>query len=97
MSLGESRGLNKERLRQRNEVSKGAGYKSREAYLSGSHTPDKCKIVGTVNLCEPVIKIVTRNKRKWLLRLGQNGNGGGNSVSDMRFRDPYTARSRAGT
>ena len=27
---------------QRNEASQGAGYQSREAYPSGSHTPDQC-------------------------------------------------------
>ena len=43
--------------------------------------------------CEPVTKSVIKNKRWRLLCLGQNGNGGGNSVSDMHFRDPYTTRS----
>ena len=47
------------------------GYQSREAYLSGSHTPDKCQIVGRVKTFESAIKIVTRNKRKWLIRLNQ--------------------------
>jgi len=50
-----------------------------------------------VNTCESAIKIVTYDKRKWLLRLSQNGNGGGRSVFDLRPRDPYTSRSKAGT
>ncbi len=42
MSPDESTSLNQERLRQCNEAPKGVGYKSREAYPSGSHTPVKC-------------------------------------------------------
>ena len=42
LSRGESRGLNKERLRQCNEAPQGAGYQSQEAYPSGSHQPDEC-------------------------------------------------------
>jgi hypothetical protein len=97
VSPGESRSLNKERLRQRNEAPAGAGYQSREAYPSGSHTPDECQIVGMVNECKAAIKIVNRNKRKWLLRLNQNGTGGWNSVVPVRFRDLYPSRSRADT
>jgi transposase len=93
----ESRNLNKERFRQRNEAPQGAGYQSQEAYPSGSHTPVKCQIVGRVKTFESAIKIVMLNKRKWLLRLNQNGNGGGNSVSQVRFRDPHASRSTAGT
>ena len=37
------------------------------------------------------------NERKWLSRSNQNGTGGGNSVSRLRFRDPYTFRARTGT
>jgi hypothetical protein len=50
-----------------------------------------------VNICESVIKAVTRNKRKWLLRLNQNGTGGGSGVFKLRPRDPHASRSIAGT
>jgi len=50
-----------------------------------------------VKTFESAVKIVKGNKRKWLLRFNQNGNGGGNSVLTVRFRDPYTSRSNAGT
>jgi hypothetical protein len=63
-SPSESRSLNKERLRQRNEAPAGAGYQSREAYPSGSHTPDECQIVGRVKTFESAIKTVIWNKRK---------------------------------
>ena len=95
MSPDESRSLNKVRLRQRNEAPQGAGYQSREAYPSGSHKPDECQIVGMAKTFEAAVKIVNGNKRKWLLRLNQNGNGGGNSVLTVRFRDPYASRSKA--
>ena len=55
VSPGESRSLNQERLRQRNEAPQGAGYQSREAYPSGSHTPDECQIVGMVKTFESAI------------------------------------------
>ena len=42
MSPDESMSLNQERLGQCNEASQDAGYQSREAYPSGSHTPVKC-------------------------------------------------------
>ena len=71
MSLDEPTVLNQVRTGQRNEAPRGAGYQSREAYPSGSHTPDECQVVDMANTCESAIKVVTRNKRKWLLRLNQ--------------------------
>jgi len=41
VSPNESRALNKERGRQRNETPQGVGCKSREAQPSGSHKPDE--------------------------------------------------------
>ena len=60
------------------------GLNSREEDPSGSHKPVKCKVVGTVNICESAIKVVIHIKRKWLLRLSQNGNGGGISDDILR-------------
>jgi hypothetical protein len=69
MSLDDFTVLNQVRTGQRNEAPQGAGYQSREAYRSGSHKPDECQIVDMANTCESAIKVVTGNKRKWLLRL----------------------------
>ena len=38
-----------------------------------------------VNTSESAIKVVIQNKRKWLLRLSQNGNGDGNSLDFYLF------------
>lgn len=97
MSPGESRSLNKERLRQRNEAPRGAGYQSREAYPSGSHTPDECQIVGMVKIFESVIKDRYSEQAEVATTLEPKGNGGRNSAWSMRFRDPSASRSRAGT
>lgn len=45
------------------------------------------------NICESALKVVTVNKRKWLLRLSQNGNGDGSGGYSIRPRDPQISRS----
>ena len=64
---GEPTGLNKERPGQSTDaLLTGAGSRSRERRLPGSHNPGDGQAVGTVNTCEPAIKIVKANEPKWL-------------------------------
>ncbi len=65
----------------------------------GSHKPGKCQLIGMVNKCEAVIKIVNYNKRKWLdlSRLNQKVLDAGGTLGDYVSRDPHASRSIADT
>jgi hypothetical protein len=42
------------------------------------------------------VEVVKLNKRKWLVRLSQNGSRGGSSALQLRVRDPHASRLAAG-
>ena len=98
---GEPTGLNQERPGQRTEaLLTGAGSRPRGRRLPGSHNPGDGKAVGTVNTCEPVIKVVTANEPKWLsfgrIRLGpkwQRGSERGfNAAASWTMHPPADSR-----
>ena len=69
----EPTGRNKERSGQSTEARGWAGSRPRGRRSPGSHIPGDGQAVGTVNTCEPAIKIVTTNEPKWLSFQGTGG------------------------
>ena len=68
----------------------------KEYNLPDSQNRDNYEVAGMVNICESVLKVVTRNKRNWLTRLNQKVRKVVGKITRIPH-DYNTFRPRAGT